>query len=133
VASVDLEQWLDSTERRQVDVVRALDVSKQLVSFWVTGRGVPGLELAEALQRFTGGAVKVMDWREPAAMADQGGAPSASTGAIRLKARALLTKLQKRAKAKTRSARRTSPRSTRSATSRPPSTPSTPATPTVRR
>lgn len=65
-ASVALAAWLASTEKRQVDVVRALDVSKQLVSFWVTGRFIPGLELAEALEALTDGAVKVMDWRVPA-------------------------------------------------------------------
>jgi len=100
-ASVALESWLASTEQRQVDVVRALDVSKQLVSFWVTGRGVPGLELAEALERLTDGAVKVMDWREPAAMADQRGASSARIAAH--------VKLQ-RLKARGQRARRTPPR-----------------------
>ena len=75
-ASVALEAWLDSTEQRQVDVVRALDVSKQLVSFWVTGRGVPGLKKAEALERLTDGAVKVMDWREPADVAAMRASPS---------------------------------------------------------
>ena len=65
-ACLALQGWLEDTGNRQVFIVESLDVSKQLVSFWVKGRGVPGLELALKLERLTGGAVKVLDWRQPA-------------------------------------------------------------------
>jgi len=93
-ASLAFEAWLSSTGKKQVDVVLALDVSKQLVSFWVTGRGVPGLEKAEQLEKLTGGAVKVMDWREPAAVTDQGGGPRGPN--VRVEAQRMLRAVTER-------------------------------------
>ena len=115
-ASVALEAWLDSTEQRQVDVVRALDVSKQLVSFWVTGRGVPGLKKAEALERLTDGAVKVMDWREPAAVADQGGKSRARAALISKALRLRSSLSTSRSSTSTSPSSRSAPRSSSSRT-----------------
>lgn len=96
-ASVDLEAWLSTTGKRQVDVVTALEVSKQLVSVWVTGRGVPGLENAEALERLTNGAVKVLDWRVPAS---GGGETEIASRELVDSVRARLTRLKQKARRK---------------------------------
>jgi len=78
-ACLALQGWLENTGNRQVFIVESLDVSKQLVSFWVTGRGVPGLELALRLERLTGGAVKVLEWRQPAEGQETGSESRAPT------------------------------------------------------
>lgn len=133
-ASVALCEWLDSTGQKQADLMRALAISRQYASFLVGGQRVPSLELAQAIEVLTDGAVMVMDWRVPAGSGTAAGVsssggqearPSARTGEIRLAARQDLAHLQRRVATKTRRIARGLQPASRCDTSPSPSTPST--------
>lgn len=57
-----LEEFARREGLRGVDVARALDVSKALVSQWFSGHLVPGALYRLKIERWTGGAVKARDW-----------------------------------------------------------------------
>lgn len=80
VASVALQAWLEASGREQQFLVERLRVSSTLISFYVRGLRVPLGERAAKIERLTGGAVKVQDWRLPAVVAvEEDAAPCADT------------------------------------------------------
>lgn len=112
-ASVALETWLAERAITQTSLAEDLGLLRALVNAYVRGVRVPKLDAAERLERITGGAVRVLDWREAAAVKDEdrpgteGERPSAPTRVTpRRKARALLetttARLQKKMQSKTK-------------------------------
>ena len=59
-----LRRWLDATGTTQTKLARRLGVTVAHVGHWLHGRQRPGLDLAAALERVTGRAVRAVDWAE---------------------------------------------------------------------
>ncbi len=60
-----LQAWLLEHRVTDTKLGAALDVSAQTVMAWRTGKGLPRVVAAVALERFTGQVVTVHAWADP--------------------------------------------------------------------